>query len=341
MRNKYPFLILTFLLMVMTFGFADENTPTKLDRLQILEKIVLGFEGYELPLEIEKFLRSNKIAGIILFDRNIHGSDQLKRLTNSIREASLSPLKILVDQEGGRVARLRPETGFNLTFPSAAELGKKPVSESFASGYMIGKLLKAMGIDMNLAPVVDLAIPNGYIGSRGRSFGNDVEEVAQRAAAFLKGMSEWGIQGCLKHFPGHGSARLDPHHDFTDVTHLYEAREVDSFYRNLEIIGEDFNPYPALLLGHLVHKDWDENCPASFSKKVIHDKVKSDLKFKGIVMTDDMDMGAVGRSTSEAVKLALEAGIDWILLCDTQPQDKPHPPDQTIYKIESLLENLL
>ena len=328
------FLGAAFLVAMGTDGVA-KHKDIRFERQEVLKKTILGFSGYELPIEIEQFLKTSTPAGVILFDRNIQNTNQLRQLIVSIRKVAFQPIKILVDQEGGRVARLRPATGFAQEFPSAEELGRRPVSESFAAGYEIGKMLSDVGIDMNLAPVVDLAIDGGYIGSRGRAFGADIEEVASRAAAFLKGMAVWGVQGCLKHFPGHGSARLDPHHDFTDVTHLYQSHEIEVFRRTLDLLGKDFTPYPALLLGHLVHKDWDENYPASFSKKVIQEKVRKDLGFQGIMMTDDIEMGAIGRPVPEAMRLAIEAGVDWILICDTQPQDQPHPPAKTIEDLEA------
>jgi len=286
-------------------AWADDNRVKQ----EIAHHFVIGFSGEYLTDCMKTYLEQYPPGGVVLFDRNIKSFQQLKSLITAIRQAASQKLMVMIDQEGGNVARLKPETGFNIKYPSALELGDEPASKVYSSGYEIGRLLKSLDIDMNLAPVVDLSFDHTYLTKRKRTFSKDPLQVAQQAMAFTQGLHAAGILNCLKHFPGHGSATVDPHLTWTDVSAVYQAEEILPFRILIEAHLAD-----SIMIGHLYHQDWDSHYPASLSNQVIKGQLRHHLGYKGLVLTDDLSMGAVHLSSAMAVKQALMAGTDLVLL---------------------------
>ncbi len=306
-------------------------------RRQIARHFVIGFDGYTVPRPIEEYIKEYPPAGIILFDRNLQSPEQVKALTHSLRLLAGTDIIIMIDQEGGRVARLRPETNFPLLTHSAQSLGKKPISESYAAGYETGRLLSSLGITLNLAPVVDLAIPGGFIAKSTRSFGETPNIVIPHAQAYLEGLHAGGVKGCLKHFPGHGSGVLDPHFQWVDISDSFSAPEIDPFRALIEE-----NLADSILVGHLFNNQWDEENPSSLSAKVIRGMLRTELGYRGLILTDDLDMAASGLNLSEASARALRAGVDLLLLCDTGGGKALHPlPEFTRDKLYKILNFLI
>ena len=303
---------------------------------QVARRFVIGFDGYILPPIIRTYMVNNPPGGVILFDRNIQSPAQLKALTAAIRQAVPQGILIMVDQEGGNVARLKELTGFPKATPSAEFLGLGPLTKTQAAGYETGCLLKDMGINLDLAPVVDIGLPDGYLKSRGRTFGETPETVTTYAEAFTKGLHQAGVHNCLKHFPGHGSGMLNPHFEWVDITQTFTPIELQPFKALIDAGLAD-----TIMVGHLFNANWDTVYPASLSKKVIQGMLREDLHYNGLILTDDLDMAASGKTPDQSALLALEAGADLLLFCDTGAGLALHPtPEATCERLNRYLEAL-
>jgi beta-N-acetylhexosaminidase len=275
-------------------------------------------------------IRERGLGGVVLFDRdqltggarNISSPDQLRRLCADLQalaaDAKLGgPLIIATDQEGGAVARLSPANGFPAT-TSAADLGKRddPAFTRRVAASMAATLARA-GVNFDLAPVVDVNVNprSPAIGALGRSFSADPAIVAEQAAAFVRGMHAHGIRTALKHFPGHGSARADTHRGVADVTNTWQHLELDP-YRRLLADGL----IDSVLVAHVFNANLDPELPASLSKATITDLLRGQIGFAGLVVTDDLQMGAITGAFGfeEALALAIEAGADLLVLANQQ-----------------------
>lgn len=286
------------------------------------QMLMIGFRG--ISLEASPFVRDIKkyhLGGVILFDRdynimlpvrNVISKKQLTSLVHGLQEASSYPLFMAVDQEGGNVRRLKTEKGF-LPLPSAQEMGKMPLENTENIAKKLGEELAEIGINLNFAPVVDVDVYPGspVIGALKRSFSSDPVEVTNHARAFLKGMDEEKIIGCLKHFPGHGSAATDTHKGLTDITDTWQASAELMPYETL--ISEGI--VDMVMVGHLVNTKIDPEYPASLSKATITGMLRNKLGFNGVVISDDLEMGAITAhyNMDEVVLLAIDAGMDILL----------------------------
>lgn len=291
------------------------------------QMILAGFRGSgEEPLSEDlvfllEDIRLGHVGGVILFDRdamtgskerNIISTAQVAALTARLQRDSPTPLFIGVDQEGGRVRRLKEEHGF-APAPSAKELGLKTPPESGAEAVKLGKALRALGINVNFAPCLDVSInpQSPAIGALERSFSQDAREVAAHGLAFAKGLYSQGVIPCYKHFPGHGSARDDTHLGVTDITGTWREEELIPYKF---ILGQ--SPPAMVMPGHIAHEKLSERLPASLSDKVIQGMLRRDLGWRGVVISDDLQMQAIeGQySTKEALRMAVLAGADILLL---------------------------
>lgn len=293
----------------------------------IAQLLMIGFQGQHLvphhPLIAD--ITERNLGGVILFDKslatgttenNIVGATQLQTLCTDLQNLSSVPLLIAIDQEGGRVRRLKPETGFPET-ASAAYLGTRDDSTATAlHAATNAQTLNRLGINYNLAPVVDLnTFPdNPVIGKIERSFSADPNCVIRHAAIWIREHRKYNIISCLKHFPGHGSSHSDSHLGFTDISKSWHPRELLPFHK---LIHQDqAQPIESVMLGHLFHYDLDPIYPASLSQRVIHNLLRKQLGFKGLVITDDLQMKAITDTygLEEAACLALAAGVDMLII---------------------------
>ena len=280
--------------------------------------LLVGFRGMTLDdgATIATALRAG-LGGVILFSRdgttrgprNIESPAQLARLTAALRSAAQGPLLIAIDQEGGRVNRLDPAHGFPAT-PSQASVGAGgDPAEAERVGRGIGRTMAAAGIDLDLAPVVDVDIDptNPAIGALERSFSADPAVVATMAAAEIRGLHEAGVRSVIKHFPGIGSASANTDFDQADVTTTWTDLELDP-YRSLFAS----NLPDAVMSGHVTNHQLDPGLPASLSPATIDGLLRTGLGWSGPVVTDDI--GAVAITSryerDEAIALAIEAGND-------------------------------
>ena len=302
------------------------TTPTL--REKIGQMLLLGFRGTE-PAECElivRDLRAHHIGSVILFDqemaggtidsgprrRNIVSPDQVRRLLAHLQAQAAVPLLVSIDQEGGRVNRLKPDYGFPPSV-SHEELGRlDQPAETYREAARTAQTLAGLGFNLNLAPVVDLdAHPdNPIIKGKRRSFSADPAAVARHAAEFVKAHRAHGVLCCAKHFPGHGSAAGDTHLGLVDVTTTWHERELVPFQRLIEADLCD-----VIMSAHVINRRLDPTHPATLSRAVQTGLLRDKLGFKGVIISDDMEMKAISShyGLEQSVLLAVEAGID--VLC--------------------------
>lgn len=282
---------------------------------------ILGLSGPTLTDAERGLIRDADPAGFCLFARNIAGPDQLRALTDSLRALSGRNLPILIDQEGGRVARLRPPVWPE--FPAAARFAalydKAPISAieaARANGEALAHVLAEAGINVDAAPVLDLLHPgaNAIVGDR--SFGAGPMQVAALGRALLDGLAAGGVAGVIKHMPGHGRARADSHHELPVV----DASEAE--------LAEDLAPFRALapratmaMTAHILFTVWDRQHPATLSQHIVSTIIRGELGYDGLLMTDDIAMSALCGSLAERARAALAAGVDIVLHCSGEAAD--------------------
>lgn len=293
-------------------------------RDKIGQMLLVGFRGYEVgPRDpVAKDASDRNLGGVVLFDqemadttlqgRNIKSPAQLKALVESLQRFAKTPLLVAIDQEGGRVNRLKSSYGFPETI-SHEELGMiNNHSFTFSHAEVIASALAAAGINLNLAPVVDLDSnpDNPIIKGKKRSFHSDPEIVALHAIEFTRAHRKHGVQTCPKHFPGHGSAMGDTHLGLVDVTKTWDERELIPFQRLIEA-----GFCEVIMTAHVFNASLDPNRPATLSRKVLQGILRDKLGFHGAIISDDMEMKAISGQygLENAIQLGIEAGLD--LLC--------------------------
>jgi len=298
---------------------AGRNSPAKRPALSdmIGQMIMVGMNGFELPDKnpLLAAIQAGRVGNILLFERdarggpkNIESPTQLRRLITRLQKAAPRPLCIAVDQEGGTVQRLRPERGFE-GGPAAAVLGNGSPDATRRTARRMGLEMAAVGINLNFAPVADLNINplNPAIGAMQRSFGMHPHLVAAHVIAFGEGLTQAGVAPCLKHFPGHGSAREDSHDSMPDISATWQPTELIPFQK---AILEGWSG--AVMAGHLYHRGLDALHPASLSTRILNGLLRGKMGFAGVIISDDMQMDAVAKSYSleDRILLAVEAGVD-------------------------------
>lgn len=297
-------------------------------REKIGQLLLLGFKGSTAAdtALIVRDLREHAIGSVILFDldltstidsgapgrRNIVSPAQVRDLVAHLQAHARVPLLVSIDQEGGRVNRLKPAYGFPESI-SHEELGARDdLAFTREQAAATARTLASLGINWNLAPVVDLdANPdNPIIKGKRRSFAADPEKAARHAAAFVEGHRAHGVLTCLKHFPGHGSAMGDTHLGFVDVTTTWHERELTPFQRLIAAGQCD-----SVMSAHVFHARLDPEVPSTMSRAVITGLLRERLGFQGVVTSDDMEMKAISSryGIEKSIPAALNAGVD--VLC--------------------------
>ena len=280
---------------------------------QIGQLVVVGFDGTALPDEIRALAREFDLGGVILFARNVESPEQVAAIGVEAQQlASDLPLWVGVDQEGGRVARLRrPLT----EWPPASALGRsgdETLAKRFAGA--LARELLAVGFSIDFTPVLDvLTNPhNPAIGDR--ALGDRPEVVARLGAVIVRSLQEAGLAACGKHFPGHGDTGVDSHLDLPVVEHPPDRLHAVDFVPFRAAIDAGV---AAIMTGHLLVPSLDGEYPATLSARIVTDVLRGDLGFDGLVFTDDLDMKAIsGRTPKERASVAaIRAGCDVALLC--------------------------
>lgn len=276
-------------------GFAEQ--VSKATSANIGQLILTGFRGVRLSdPEVEtlrRYIERGLVAGVMLLKRNIQNPQQVAELVKGLQLASPSgPLIIAIDQEGGAVSRLGSSSGF-LDWRSAAWISRNGGDEGEVYSYYYDRVieLRSVGINLNLAPVVDLNVnpQNPIIGGIGRSFGSDEIDVIRFASIFIKAHRDLGVKTCLKHFPGHGSSVADSHLGSVDVSNTWHSSEIVPFERLVRAGLAD-----TIMNAHVLHEDLSDEpwVPTSLSTNCVRE-IREGLSFLGPIITDDMQMKAV------------------------------------------------
>lgn len=307
------------ILVLPLLSIADDELSQE---KKIGQMLMIGFYGTSAPKnsQICKDIEEYNIGSVILFDynpvdktkpKNIANKAQLKNLTSELQACSSdAKLLITVDQEGGKVQRLKSTYGFYGNFPKASDIKNMNESQIESIYTKMSKELNSVGINYDLAPVVDLDInmQNNVIHGLGRSFGKDPKEVARYASVFIDAMHHYGVLTSLKHFPGHGSSVGDTHKGYVDVTKLWNKIELEP-YKLLKDKAD------TVMVAHVFNKNLDENYPATLSQKTVDGLLRKKLGFEGVVITDDLQMGAISKKYGlrNTLKLAINAGDDILI----------------------------
>jgi len=345
MKNSKILAILFFIaLFVGGISVYYFSTPS-LDKM-VGQMIMTGFHGDGLDetnedfIAIKEQIKSGQIGGVILFDvdisgltasgmdiatakkqifsSNIKNMTQVKNLNQKLQSIAPKKLLIAIDQEGGAVQRLKPEHGFE-SIPSAKELGTGNESATYEIAYNLGTRLRDLGFNVDFAPLLDVDVnpKSPAIGAKMRSFSADPAIVTAHGGAFARGLGDAKIAYSFKHFPGHGSATNDSHNGITDITKTYQDYELKPWQDLLK----NASPYTMVMVAHVINNNFD-TLPASLSKKTI-DMVRN-MGFDGVVVSDDMDMGAIANQygTETAIEMAINAGNDILVFGNNLTFDK-------------------
>jgi beta-N-acetylhexosaminidase len=275
--------------------------------------LLIGVPGTELDSATAARLRKLQPGGFILFGRNIESAPQLRKLIDDLRDLSRTEPVVTIDQEGGRVSRLRL---IGHEPPSAQQLREVGNDDLIRRhGDLTGRLLRLFGFNLDLCPVLDISFDDEADNSlRGRCWGQSVTEVIEKAEVFRAALAGQGILSCGKHFPGYTFAGLDPRHDLPCIERT--RAELDT--TELAVFRHFADRVDSMMIGHGHYPCFDsEKTPASLSPTVIRDCLRRDLGFGGLVMTDDLDMGAILNTFSwdETIRRAVQAGNDLVMIC--------------------------
>ena len=275
--------------------------------------LLIGVPGLELDAGTANFLRKLQPGGFILFGRNIKSAGQLRKLIDELRDLSEIEPIITIDQEGGRVSRLKL---IGNEPPSAQQLrARGDLALIRRHGDITGRLLRFFGFNLDLCPVLDISFDDESENSlRGRCYGRTVAEVIEKAGAFNSSLRATGILSCGKHFPGYASAALDPHHELPVIKRSREAMEE----HELAVFRSFAEQVDSMMVGHISVSGLEaDELPASLSTALIKGLLRGELGFGGLVMTDDLDMGAIlnNYGFEDTMKRGIRAGNDLLMIC--------------------------
>jgi beta-N-acetylhexosaminidase len=318
--------------------------------------ILTGVPGTELDRETAELFRRVQPGGFILFGRNIKSAPQLRRLIDDLRAISKIEPIITIDQEGGRVSRLRM---IGNEPPNAQQLREKGDVELVRQhGDITGRLLRLFGFNLDLCPVLDISFDDDADNSlRGRCYGKTVDEVIIMAGAFNDAMRKQGIASCGKHFPGYSAATLDAHHELPKIERTRKQLDEEELAVFRAFVGRDgppgrpsdarfaqsarpavepyqqqsaraaVEPYQRIVDSMMICHGWyptfeARKTPASLSRRIVTGLLREEFGFDGLIMTDDLDMGAIltGYRLDDTIRLCLDAGNDIMMLCHRVPE---------------------
>lgn len=324
---------------------AQAKHPADSLDIKIGQMILIGLEDRtELKPgdPLIRDLQAGRVGSIILFEKNIsptRSEEKLRTLISALQEQSAIPLFITIDEEGGVVHRMKEKYGFP-PMPSAAYLGRLDNKDStLFYNRQLARTMAGVGINLNFAPDVDLAVnpDNPVIAKRERSFSADPEVVTRQALLCIGAHHQYGVKTILKHFPGHGSSTTDSHLGIVDVTRTWQPAELVPYRNIIRSGGAD-----AVMTAHIINRKWDPSgLPATLSKKVVTGMLRGDLGFDGVVFSDDMQMHAISKEygLEQAVRLAIQAGVDVLLFGNNVPASQKVSPAQIHAIIRRLVRN--
>ncbi len=310
-------------LLVCVFG-TRVGVAQGVDSLDIMigQMIMIGLDDFN---DIEKAsdqvlaVRKGLVGGIILYEKHINPRDpaiKLKEIIDSLQAVSPIPLFFSIDEEGGQVNRLKPKYGFHPT-QSAKTLGEwNQLDSTYAIAERTASLLSDLGINMNFAPVVDIAVnpENPVIARLGRSYSANYEKVTRHAYEVVRAHQKKGVIPVIKHFPGHGSSSTDTHLGLTDVSNSWVFDEIKPYFL---FIG--YQQLDAVMTAHIINERLDkERLPATLSKEIIQHTLRDLMHYQGVVISDDMQMQAISEhyGEEEALVKSINAGVDIMLFAN-------------------------
>ena len=302
-------------------------------RRQIGRLLIAGFGGQQVPVELGTLAREFGLGGVILFARNVGEPEQVAELCyESARLEPDLPLWVSVDQEGGRVARLKaPFT----EWPPMATLGRsgdERLAERFARA--LAAELKAIGITLDYAPVLDILTnsKNPVIGDRALS--TEAEEVGRLGAVLIRTLQAEGVAACGKHFPGHGDTSVDSHLELPLVEHPPDRLRRVEFVPFRAAVQADV---ATIMTAHVFVPALDEKRPATLSRRVVFDLLRMELGYEGVILSDDLEMKAIANNYAvpEAAVLAIEAGCDGVLICSADYDTQAATLEALVHAVET------
>ncbi|WP_298710907.1 glycoside hydrolase family 3 N-terminal domain-containing protein [uncultured Veillonella sp.] len=291
---------------------VDKLVANMSDADKVGQLLMIGIHGTTLNDDAKFMLNEYRVGGIILFDRNMESKDQVKTLITDInktgKSAGLTPLFLGIDQEGGAVARMDDKL---IKVPPAEEVGKMPVEQASSLAKEVGTELKDLGFNINFAPVADLGL------TYGRSYSTSPDEVVRYAGAVGKSYDEAGLWYSYKHFPGIGKTDVDLHADTSIVPASKETLLSEDTKVFVDLIKQSKPNTYTIMVSHAMYPQIDPDYPASLSKAIITDWLRKDIGYNGVVVTDDMDMGALAKhyTFGDMAVQSILAGSDILLVC--------------------------
>ncbi|MDR0971542.1 MAG: hypothetical protein LBM25_04070 [Bacteroidales bacterium] len=347
MNKKYLFAVAVIFVFSILIIYANkQKTKEKVLKEKIAQMLIVGFRGCDVDTndDIHHLIVNDRVGGVILFDydsptkkyeRNIKNPEQVKTLCSKLQELSKNNLLISIDQEGGRVDRLKQSYGFSPSI-SQRDLGKIDNEDStrfFAK--QSAKQLNSLGINLNFAPCVDLIAKENcpIIAKLDRSFSADPLVVFRHSKIIIEENKKENILSAIKHFPGHGSSLTDTHLDFTDVTKTYSEKELIPFSMLIEEGGTDI-----VMTSHIFNRNFDSVYPCTMSYNTLTNILRGKLHFQGVIISDDMFMGAISKNykLKESLEKAINAGVDMFILSNNgekYDKDIAHKAIETIYSL--------
>jgi beta-N-acetylhexosaminidase len=280
--------------------------------------IMTGVPGKELDAETARLFRRVQPGAFILFGRNLQSATQLRKLIDDLRDLSdIEPI-ITIDQEGGRVSRLRR---IGNEPPNAQQLREKNDLDLIRRhGDITGRLLRLFGFNLDLCPVLDISFNDNAENSlHGRCYGKDVEQVVRNAGAFNEAMRGQGIGSCGKHFPGYSAATSDAHFQLPRIDRTREELDLNE----LAVFRQFVRDVDSMMICHAWYPCFEpQPTPATVSRRIVTELLRNEFGFDGLIMTDDLDMGAIltGYRLDDTIRLCLEAGNDIMMLCHRVPE---------------------
>lgn len=297
----------------------NKEIKSRLKKMTIDEKIgqliIAGFDGITVNDELQSLILEKYIGGVILFSKNVESASQVVALNNEIKEinkVNKSPIFISVDEEGGLVSRMPSEFK---DIPTNSDIAKYDDEDlSYNIGKVIGEEISSLGFNMDFAPVLDINSnpDNPVIGNR--SFGDNEAIVSKLGIATMKGLKDSNIIATVKHFPGHGDTSVDSHVGLPVVENDLERLKSFELVPFQKAIDEGVD---MVMVSHIMLPKIDENDPATLSKTIVTDILRKDMNYNGVVVTDDMTMGAIinNYDIGEAAVKSINAGVDIVMVC--------------------------
>lgn len=304
---------------------SDKNAEVSLE-FKIGQMLLVGYNGLEVTDQHPAIrdIRELYLGGVILSDyheasenhqRNIESPDQVRRLTEALQQASTVPLLIAMDHEGGMITRLKESHGFPPTVSHEYLGALDDPATTYREAQKMAETLSSIGVNLNLAPVVDLNInsQNPIITRFERSFSADPEIVTRHASEFIQAHRELGVLCSVKHFPGHGSATGDSHLGLVDVSNDWSRTELEPYRRLIEAGKVD-----VIMTAHVFNTHLDPHYPATLSQATVTGILRNELNYNGVVISDDLEMKAIAKNYGfeTAVLKAIEAGVDILLIAN-------------------------